>query len=332
MSAWRWLAGTAVLAAAAWLLFALFVEPRPEPVQARRFESSRQCQECHAGVFAEWQGSWHAQAWTDPEVRKLSDDFANADCIDCHAPRPVFETGIGNRVLPRAARRIEGVDCLTCHLLSDGSVAGTVENPAAPCRPVQRRELVQPQFCAPCHDQHGTVQQWQASRFAAPGPGFQSCVDCHMPWREGDPAKGRDHTMHGGHDLALLRSAVELRGTRVDVSWVIEVENVGAGHNFPTDERSRAADVFWRPLAEGGSPSGPWRHLHRFRNPYRYEVGLVDTELPAGQSVRLPIDDPGGRGSVEVALFYKLSPYWKDPQSPDPEDEASEVHRLRLEP
>ncbi len=332
MSALRWLAGTLVLAGAAWLLFALFVAPGARPVAARSFDSSRQCQDCHAAPYAEWQGSWHAQSWTDPEPRKLSDDFANADCIDCHAPRPVFETGLGQRVLPRAARRVEGVDCLSCHLLPDGSVAGTIENPAAPCRPVQRRELVQPEFCAPCHDQHGTVQQWKASRFAAAGPGFRSCVDCHMPFRGGDPGSGRDHTMHGGHDPELLRAAVALRGAREDGRWVIELENVGAGHNFPTDERSRAADIFWRPLAAEGAAPGPWRHLHRFRNPYRYEVGLEDTELPAGASLRLPIEDAGASAGIEVALFYKLSPYWSDPQAPDPEREATEVHRLRLEP
>jgi len=104
-----------VLGSAAWLGWALFLEAEPPPAEARAFTSSRQCQECHAQTYAEWETSWHAQSWTDPEVRKLSEDFSNTDCIDCHAPRPVFETGLGNRVLPRAVRRVEGVDCLTCH-------------------------------------------------------------------------------------------------------------------------------------------------------------------------------------------------------------------------
>ena len=73
--------------------------------------SSAQCAECHAGVYGEWQASWHAQAWTDPEVRQLSNDFANTDCIDCHAPRPVFETGLGEprpaaQHAPRRGRRL----------------------------------------------------------------------------------------------------------------------------------------------------------------------------------------------------------------------------------
>jgi hypothetical protein len=332
MTSVRILLGLLVLASAGWLGWALFVEPEPPAVEARAFTSSRQCAECHAQPFDEWDGSWHARSWTDAEVRKLSNDFSNTDCIDCHAPRPVLETGLGNRVLPRATRRVEGVDCLTCHQLPEGGMAGTITNAAAPCRPVARRELVQAEYCAPCHDQHGTVQQWKATPFAQPGQGFASCVDCHMPYRQGDPALGRDHTMHGGHDPQLLRAAVELRARRVDGRVVAEVENVGAGHNYPTDERSRASDLFWRPLAGPGESPQPWRHLYRFRNPYRYEVGQVNTELPYGETLAVEVDDPQAAGPLEVALFYKLSPYWADPQRPDPEAEATLVHRVEVAP
>jgi cytochrome c554/c'-like protein len=327
------LLGICALALLAWLLFALFTSPRAV-AEARTFTSSQQCAECHAQQAAEWRESWHAQAWTDPEARALSNDFSNTDCIDCHAPRPTFETGVGQRVLPRAVRRIEGVDCITCHELPGEGVAGTLTNPGAPCRPVARTELLKPEFCAPCHDQHDTVKQWAKSRFAEPGPGFKDCLGCHMPVREpvaGGGTRGRDHRMLGGHDLELLQSAVTLRGARDPAGgWTVEVENVGAGHNFPTDERSRAADLFWRPV---GEPA--WRALYRFRNPYRFEVDLENTELAAGAQLAVPLNDPaaaGAPGGVEVGLFYKLSPYWKDPEHPDPEHEARLVHSVRLGP
>lgn len=326
MSASRVLAGLALLAACGWLLTALFVAPEPV-AEIRPFTSSRQCQACHEQIYGEWSSSWHAQSWTDTEVRALSDDFSNTDCIDCHAPRPIFETGMGNRVLPRTTRRVEGVDCIACHLLPDGTMAGTLDNPGAECRPVARRELLDPEFCAGCHDQHGTVKQWRASRYAVEGPEFQDCIDCHMPLRDGTAEGGRDHTMHGGHDLELVRSAVVMRGERTGEAWAIEVENVGAGHNFPTDERSRAADIFWRPLDSGSVDD--WQRLHRFRNPYRYETGEPDTELPAGETIRLELAESG---PVEVILVYKLSPYYEDPERPDPEREASVVHRLELTP
>ena len=327
MTARTWLGALLLLAGVA-ALYAVF---RPEPPEAPpvAFTSSAQCKDCHAAVYGEWEGSWHARSWTDPDVRTLSNDFANTDCIDCHAPRPVFETGVGERVLPRTARRSEGVDCIACHALPAAPgeaprMAGSLERLDVPCRPEIVRALGSPEFCAPCHDQHKTVEQWRATRYAAEGV---DCIDCHMPFRDGDPNRGREHTMHGGHDLELVRSAVALRARREAERVLVEVENVGAGHHFPTDERSRAGDVFWRPLGD----TGPWRWLYRFRSPYRDEVGVEDTLLPAHEVRVLTIDEPG-TSALEVALFYKLTPYWTDPAHPDPEREARLVQRVVVEP
>jgi hypothetical protein len=338
VSAARLVLGVLCVLAAGWLLLVLF-RPRAEPAPARRFESSAECQACHADAYAEWSASQHAVSWTNPAVRMLSNDFANQDCIDCHAPRPIFETGIGQRVLPRDARRVEGVDCIACHALPEDpgggagfAVAGTRDAPGAACRPQATRELGSVEFCAGCHDQHQTVQQWRASSYAAQGV---DCLDCHMPERAGG---GRDHRFHGGNSLEMLQRAVELSGERrADGAggwsgWSISVANVGAGHSFPTDERSRAADVFWRPLAAAGSEPGSWRHAHRFRSPYRFETELADTLLAAGATEEISLAEPEASGAIEVALFYKRSPYWLDPSAPDPEREAVLVHRLVLEP
>lgn len=344
MSAARAVLGLLLLGLTAWVLELVFSSPEAEATPTT-FTSSKQCAECHATVFAEWEASWHAKSWTDTEVRALSSDFSNQDCIDCHAPRPVFETGIGQRVLPRAVRRIEGVDCIACHQTPDGQMAGTITKRSAACRPVERSELVRPEFCAGCHDQHGTVQQWKASRFAVAGEGYRDCLACHMPYRNGDPSLGRDHVMHGGHSLEMLRAAVEMRAERSGGGWRIEVENVGAGHNYPTDERSRASDLMWRPQSAGAEPA-KWRPLYRFRNPYRHEIGLPNTELPAGEKVNVTIDasDIGeAGGAIEVVLFYKLSPYFVDPvydlspyylklESTERLEDAVSVHRLILEP
>lgn len=322
-----------VLVVAGWALVSVFAPPAPA-VEARAFSSSQDCRSCHAQAYTEWEASWHARAWVDPDVRALSNDFANTDCIDCHAPRPVFETGIGQRVLPRASRRNEGVDCIACHALpadrpGGGLVAGTMDRDDVACRPRAVRELANVEFCAGCHDQHKTVEQWRATDYAQKGVG---CLDCHMPFRGGDPNRGRDHTMHGGHLLELVQKAVTLTAVRDGAAIVATVENVGAGHHFPTDERSRASDLFWRPLDGAGKPAGEWRFLFRFRSPYRHEVDLVDTLLPAHARHVSRIEAPEAAGKVEVALFYKLTPYWKDPARPDPENEARLVQRVVVTP
>ncbi|HTF89124.1 MAG TPA: multiheme c-type cytochrome [Planctomycetota bacterium] len=327
----RQFSGFVLLGLGAAVTFFVF-RPVEAPAESRVFTSSDQCAACHATVFAEWQQSWHSRAWEDPDVQALSNDFANTDCIDCHAPRPVFETGVGQRVLPRSSRRAEGVDCISCHLLAEGArgtVAGTLEDSAAACRPVAMRELAQPEFCGVCHDQHKTVQQWRESSYPAAGV---SCVDCHMPFRNGDPNQGRNHTMHGGHDIELVRSAVSFTARRDGSKLVAAVENVAAGHHFPTDERSRAADIFWRPLAAAGETPGPWRWAYRFRSPYRHEVDLVDTLLPAHEKREVVIEDEAARGAIELSLFYKITPYWKDPAHPDPDAEARLLYRVTLEP
>jgi hypothetical protein len=325
--------GFLVLTVGAWALVTVF-KPPPPPVVSGVFLSSQQCRECHAQPYAEWEASWHAKAWTDPDVRALSNDFQNTDCIDCHAPVGVFETGIGKRVLPRASRREEGVDCLACHLLpadspNGGVVAGTLDRDDVACKPRAMRELSSVDHCGACHDQHKTVEQWRASEYPSKGI---TCLDCHMPFRNGDPNQGRDHTMHGGHSLELVQRAVTLTAKRDGASVSVVVENVGAGHHFPTDERSRAGDIFWRPLDANGKGVGEWRFVYRFRSPYRHEVDLVDTLLPAHAKHESKIADPDAQGAIEVALFYKLTPYWKVMERPDPEGEARLVHRVVVAP
>ncbi|MEZ6016600.1 MAG: cytochrome c3 family protein [Planctomycetota bacterium] len=290
--------------------------------------SSAQCRDCHTQIFDEWLASPHANSWNNEDVRVQSKDFSNKVCIDCHAPQPVWESGIGERVMPRAARRAEGVDCLTCHLLPDGRIAGTVENPAAPCRPTIRRELQRVDFCAGCHDQHKTVQQWKATPFAEERIG---CIQCHMPNRTADPADGRVHTMPGGHYIEVVRSAVTLEATaRPEGGFEVAVTNTGAGHSYPTDERSRASDLWWRPVTGPATDAaqldangvtkdgGDWRHLHRIRDPYRDETHLVSTLLMYGERRALVIDDPDAAQGVEVALVYKRAPYYRDPTTGAP--------------
>lgn len=337
------LAGLALIALL-WLMVRLFGPTTGDQEGGvLAFRSSAECAACHQDVYDEWQLSSHAKSWIGEEVRRLSNDFANTDCIDCHAPQPVFVTGIGQRVMPRATRRVEGVDCITCHALPDGGVAATRDVPEAPCRPTLKLELSSPDFCAGCHNQHETVDQWRASRFAAEGIG---CIDCHMPHHGGDPSRPRSHASLGGADIEMVRAAITLTAEREDGAWVVFVENVGAGHSFPTDERSRAADLFWRPLDPAGEPEGGWRHLYRFRDPYRHEVDLWPTLLMAHERRAVPLTDgprrffgSGGRedgtpvsGPAEVALFYKRTPYYSNPDAPDPEGEARLVHRIRLEP
>ncbi|MEZ6004474.1 MAG: cytochrome c3 family protein [Planctomycetota bacterium] len=317
----RLILGLIVLALAGFVLMRVMAPPETPTAQPTGgFVQAAQCQTCHAQVFAEWEQSWHSQSWIDPDVRVLSNDFANEDCIDCHAPQDMFLNGAGQRALPRSDRRDDGVDCLTCHRLPQtlgGGMAGTIDNPAAACQPQTRTELGRVEFCGSCHNQHNTVDQWRASRFAVQGPDFKDCRDCHMPERP--DGSGRNHTMHGGHDMELIRSALRLDAQRLASGEIqVSVENFGVGHSFPTDERSRASDLFWREVPTDPETAGGWHHLYRFRSPYRSEVDIEPTLLEAGTTYTANLPAQAGRGAVQVALFYKLTPYFRDPATGEP--------------
>lgn len=337
----RAFAGGVVALLGAGLLAVLFSPTDRAEATPTQFSSSRQCAECHSDIFAEWEQSQHFDSWTGEAVRALTNEFSNQDCIDCHAPQSVYVTGLGNRVLPRTLNRVDGVDCMSCHLMNDGRMAGTTTNESVACRPVADRGLGSVEHCTGCHNQHGTVDQWRASEYPDRGIG---CVDCHMPHIDDDPSKRRTHFMHGGTSLENLQRAVTLEVIEEDGAWVAYVENVYAGHTFPTDERSRAADVFYRELGDDGEASGPWHHVHRFRMPYRHEADLETTLLEAHERRRIPIldgplpfigsgDQPEGEavdGAIEVALFYMRKPYFASLEEPDPSADATLVHSVKV--
>lgn len=285
--------------------------PTAETVHAPRFTSSQQCKDCHAEVFEEWMGSHHQIAYLNPEVRKLSDDFRNKECQACHLPRPIIETGLLERTLPRISRPDEGVDCLTCHLGPGGRIVGLNDSMQG-CMPVRDPKFMSVELCQTCHNQHQTTDQWRASPFAARGV---DCNDCHMPdvdrkLADGRVRVGRGHRHPGAHDEAMLRKAGKFEARVEGRELVAVLLNDGAGHNFPTEERHRAVDIEWRAIDAQGQ-AGEWTRAFRFRQPYREEPG-ENTQLPAGDRREVRVTLPEGTAKVGVRLWYRLNPFAVD--------------------
>ncbi|MBC8370297.1 MAG: hypothetical protein H8E25_09870 [Planctomycetes bacterium] len=306
---------SALLAVTGIAFFALMVAPQQAPAISR-LHSSTQCLECHADVANEWQDSHHAFAYKNPEVRKLSNDFANQECIACHAPQPVLKFDAGERVLARQSQRGLGVDCLACHAIDNGRVAtgNRQTNSNAPCRPQYVARMVDVELCASCHNQHKTVDQWRGAPDNLKG---NNCLDCHMPaeFRQGG-RRGRNHSFPASHNLKALQAAVSLQ-----LDWpVVTLSNTGCGHNFPTDERSRAADLQVRYQVDGAF--GEWQQLYRYRDPYRDETDLTNTQLPSGESQSFSLD--GSAQVIQVRLLYKTNPFMSD-------DEAVLVHSQSMQ-
>ncbi|MBL8696701.1 MAG: hypothetical protein JNJ88_21590 [Planctomycetes bacterium] len=317
-----------VLAGLSWVAIGLYGDGEPAlGAQASELGGigARACQKCHSGVYDEWAASAHAGAFVNPEVRKLSNEYANEQCIDCHAPRPVFETGIAKPPLPRTARRSEGVDCAACHAAGD-HVAASSPTAAGACLPRLEPALKSADLCASCHDQHFTIAEWQETRFARDGVG---CIDCHMLPSQRPGRAGRDHRSHSSTNIDMLQKSVELTVTVDGRTLRATLENVGAGHHFPTDERSRAADLLVRELRDDGSLVRLSR-LDRLRNPYRDQVGAAaglpyreespllekrpeSTLLPHGVKRSYSLELLPECTQVEVVLTYKKIPFPTEP-------------------
>ena len=297
---------------------------------ATRWESAQQCKACHADLFAEWDASHHRIAYTNPEVRALSDDFRKEECMDCHLPRPLAVTGFGKRTLPRRTHFDEGVSCISCHLGPDGGIVGRNDRPEVPCKPKRNEQWLGAETCSSCHNQHGTTDQWRASRYAQQGI---DCANCHMPEVErkrNDQSQrmGRKHVYLGCHDKATLQSAGKYEVARDGDALVLTLTNVGAGHNFPTEERHRAVDMVYRFVTADGP--GEWQRAWRFRMPYRDEMQPINpgnepgenTQLEAGASKSVRVAIPAGTTAIEARLWYRLTPFC---------DDASDMSTLLVE-
>lgn len=270
------------------------------------WQSSLQCRSCHEEVWGEWESSHHQIAYRNPEVRKLSDDFRTKECQACHLPRPVSITGYGKRTLARNTHPNEGVSCLTCHLGAGGEILARADRPNAPCAPRASAELVGVVLCASCHNQHWTTDQWEQTSYAAEGI---ECNDCHMPEASRAGARGRQHGFAASHHVPTLRSAATMDVAVEGGELVLRLENTGAGHNFPTEERSRAVDMMVR--FEPAEEAAEWSRAHRFRLPYRSEP-LPDTTLPAGERREIRVAIPPSATGAVARLWYRLTPFVGD--------------------
>lgn len=285
---------------------------RSLPVVPRPMEltSSHQCQECHKEVYDEWKASHHAIAYTNPEVQRQSKGFTDRDCLPCHLPEPVYQEGIGVRVLARGDRHEEGVDCMTCHFYPQGNTmigpheVANLDARTAPCNPSQHDSISSISLCAACHNQHKVHDDWEQTRFAQQGPEYKDCNDCHMPEvKRKDGRMGRSHVYAGAHDEQMLRSAATLVVERLSDGrrLHIEVTNDGTGHNFPADERHRAVDLHVVVETPNGTQD---LRIDRYRNPYRHEDEIkspwrdANLKLIESRSYQL---DVAGRPFASVA-------------------------------
>ncbi|MFY9342086.1 MAG: HEAT repeat domain-containing protein, partial [Planctomycetota bacterium] len=270
--------------------------------------TSAWCGSCHPDIYAEHAMNTHGRAFTDPEVRLATGDFEHGDCIRCHTPRPVFETGIGLNPQRRYHGLEEGNTCMTCHWKEGVDYAHF--RGGAECRNAFDPRVGTVEACASCHRNHGTPYQWE---LAPNGKGAdRTCMTCHMkqverPVAVGGPVrKVRVHVFPGARDEAQVRRAYEYEAKVDGNEVVVTIGNTGAGHNFPTELKQRSLESLV--VVRDGSGKEVARSRLVFRDPYKRPYGLhlpVNTQIPSGEHREHRVPIGVAAGTVECELHFK---------------------------
>lgn len=271
--------------------------------------TSRFCAECHPAIYAEHTANTHGRAFSDAEVRLATGRFDHGDCIRCHTPRPIFETGIGQNPLRRHHNLEEGNTCMSCHWRSNhdySTFRGGVE-----CVGAFDDRVGSVEACASCHRNHGTPYQWEkAPNGKAAG---NACIDCHMrevrrPVAVGrQPREVRSHLFPGSRDERQLRKAYRYKAEIVDNEVVVRITNKGAGHHFPTELKQRAVESLVVVRDAAGNEISRSRMV--FRDPYKRPYGMtlpVNTQIPPGETRVHRVPVKVAAGTVECELHFKL--------------------------
>jgi len=270
---------------------------------------SSYCAACHPDAFAEHEQNTHGRAFTDEEVRLGTGRFSQADCIICHTPRPVFESGIGQNPIRRHYDLEEGITCMTCHW-KEGPDYSRFSG-GAECKSAFDPRAGTVEACASCHRNHGTPYQWEGAPKGKKAGNV--CIDCHMPLVERAVAVGGPKKAVHSHAFPASRSESQLRraytyDANIDGNEVVvRISNTGAGHNFPTELKQRSVEsVVVVHDADGKEIA---RSRMTFRDPYKRPYGLtlpVNTQIPSGEFREHRIPVGVANGTVTCELHYKL--------------------------
>ena len=247
----------------------------------------------------------HAVSWTSPQVQAAFQHFGHdRKCESCHAPVPVFVTGLDRPVEFRKEDHAGGVDCLSCHLNAGGRVMGRRTNDDAPCRPIASKDLQASLQCAGCHV--AIHDDWKASSYADQG---KTCQSCHMP-AVAQRTAGASHRYLGGHDDKTVRQAARLVCQIEGNELVVSVFNEGAGHNFPGERHNRVLLLELFEYAADGQIALGRQHVIKDITPFRGESSSEEIAAGGSTTVRFPV--VADAATAKVSLLYKRFPWIAD--------------------
>lgn len=294
------------------------------------------CAGCHPLQHQDWRGSRHAAAMGPGVMGQFLDLLEPAEarhCQTCHAPlaEQLAElVGENGEVLANPAYvaelRGDGLICAACHVRQHQRFGPPPQNAVRESAGteavlahggfVAETAFTHSAFCATCHQfeadgfalngklLENTYQEWRQSTYAEQGI---HCQNCHMPERR--------HLWKGIHDPEMVAQAVaisiELPETAPQIGGeftaTILIENVGAGHYFPTYVtpqifvQAELLDAEGQPLEDSRRQAVIGRSVALDLSQEDYDTRIAPgTTRSIAYKVPLPADAASLRVSVEV--------------------------------
>ena len=255
--------------------------------------SWQRCGRCHEKEYKEWKETLHQEAWTDKVYLMSAGKPPKLECRGCHSMEPILAREISADVTYRPVYRPynqeEGVNCVACHGLADGSVAARRDIPDAPCRPRRDDRLLSPVFCGACHNpSHLAYDEWKLSKSG------KTCRECHA-LKDGKFT----HRMLGVFDHDFVKKAIPWSCDVKDGRLTVTITN-RSGHKMPAEVPSRI-------LRLRITIDGEQEELF-FRRPNKAIVGEKDNRFLPDETRHFRRDVAGAK-QVKVEILYQQSPF-----------------------
>ena len=232
-------------------------------------ETAENCKICHNDIYNEWKESYHGKAWTDEKFKSTTAEYKKKDCLPCHAPKPMLETGLKSLPILRSWDNYieEGINCYSCHA-KDGIIYGpyNYENIFHATRKEESLQSVE--ICQSCHP--STFDEWQERTFPLAKDRY-ICQTCHMSAIP--PNKSRRisqygpirsealrHDIKGAHTLSHRKEAFKGGNVSIKVNKVrLQILNNFAAHRIPTGISGRRFEFKAQMFDENNNKLDPGR-------------------------------------------------------------------------
>ncbi len=224
-------------------------------------KSSASCLTCHKEIHQVWFASAHDAAWTNKLFQFWYRKTGRPrECVTCHAPKPIFETGLHRHPMGRSKFREEGVNCQTCHAKGKrilGPYGLTTTHMSYKSLAFKRDEICLPCHAAKCmrYTYYLSAQSRQTCSYRRSARSkTHSCQSCHMKAKHGklaqttigkSPSRPRhSHEMNITRRPSQLAKTVEVAAEAHDDQIIVSFVNATSGHMLPGGEqRTLVAEI-----------------------------------------------------------------------------------------